>query len=143
MPCFPSCVRVAPVMRASSEYIIFPKTHDLVLWLMQATQHFPRSQRFVMAKRVQDATLDFYDLLIEARKTPAAERKPILLQADVKLETLRLQLRLCQELHLLTPQQYSHVSALVVEVGKLLGAWLHGKGKARQAELQDSPAATT
>ena len=141
MPCFPSRVRVAPAMRASSEYIIFPKTHDLVLWLMQATQHFPRNQRFVMAKRVQDAALDFHDALIEARKAPAAERERVLLRADVALETLRLHLRLCQELHLLTGPQYSYVSALVVEVGKLLGAWRQGKG--RRPEVPDNQVATT
>ncbi|OQA22268.1 MAG: hypothetical protein BWY63_00910 [Chloroflexi bacterium ADurb.Bin360] len=128
-------------MRASSEYIIFPKTHDLVLWLMQTTQHFPRSQRFVMAKRVQDAALDFHDTLIAARKAPAAERERALLRADVALETLRLHLRLCQELHLLTGPQYSHVSALVVEVGKLLGAWRQGKG--RRPEVQDHQVTAT
>lgn len=118
-------------MPPTSEYLIFPKTHDLILWLIQATQNFPRSQRFVMAKRLQDNALDFYDLLIAARKTSAAQRPTVLTQADVKLETLRLQLRLCLELHLLTPGQYSHVSDQVVEVGKLLGAWLYGKDKPR------------
>lgn len=95
-------------MPPTSEYLIFPKTHDVILWLLQATQNFPRSQRFVMAQRVQEAALDFYDLLILARKTPAAERPAVLIRADVKLETLRLHLRLCQELRLLTPGQYSH-----------------------------------
>lgn len=130
-------------MKPTSEYIIFPKAHDLVLWLLQATQNFPRNQRFVMAKRVQDAALDFHDTLIEARKAPAAERERALLRADVALETLRLHLRLCQELHLLTPQQYGYVSGLVVEVGKLLGAWRQGKGKARRSDLQAHQEATT
>lgn len=117
---------------SSSEYPIFPKTHDLVLWLTERTMQFPKSQRFVLAKQVQDAVLGFYALLIEARKVDRTRRKEVLLQADVKLEMLRLYLRLCHELKLITGGQYRHVSQMIIEVGKLLGAWRQGleKGKA-------------
>lgn len=81
----------------------------------------------MMAKRVQDAVLDFYELLIEARKVDAQQRKAVLLDADVKLETLRLHLRLCHELHLISHDQYKHVSYMVTEIGKLLGSWRQGK----------------
>ncbi len=110
----------------SSEYPIYPKTYDLVRWLIERTQSFPKSQRFVMAKRVQDTVLDFYELLIEARKVSRRQRREILLHADVKLEMLRLHLRLCYELELLSSGQYQHVSKQVVEVGKLLGTWRQG-----------------
>jgi hypothetical protein len=80
-----------------------------------------------MAKRVQDAALDFYELLIEARKVDAQQRKAVLLDADVKLETLRLHLRMCFELHLISSEQYKHVSHMITEVGKLLGTWRQGK----------------
>ena len=45
---------------------IFAKTYDLLLWLMQATSKFPREQRFVMAKAVQETALRFQERLIEA-----------------------------------------------------------------------------
>ena len=45
---------------------IFAKTYDLLLWLMPATTKFPREQRFVMAKAVQDTALRFQEHLIEA-----------------------------------------------------------------------------
>jgi hypothetical protein len=102
---------------------LFVKTHDLILWLIPATEKFPKSQRFVLAKRLQDAVLDFYACLIEARKVSVAQRGTVLLRADVELEKLRLSLRLCRELKLLGPDQYAHASRAVVEVGKLLGAW--------------------
>jgi four helix bundle protein len=110
----------------NSEYPIYPKTYDLVRWLIERTQSFPKSQRFVMAKRVQDTALDFYELLIEARKVSRRQRRETLLHADVKLEMLRLHLRLCYELELLSSGQYQHVSKQVVEVGKLLGSWRQG-----------------
>ncbi len=106
-----------------NEYPIFPKTYDLLAWLLPQTQKFPKSQRFVLAKRVQDAALDFQAYLIQARKSTGAARAEALMLADVKLETLRVTLRLCHESKLLSYPQYEHVSKMVVELGKLLGAW--------------------
>ena len=111
----------------ASEFVIYPKTYDLILWLMQTTVNFPKSQRFVMAKRVQDTAVDFYDYLIAARKVDVQQRKQVLLRADVKLEVLRMHLRLCRELKLFSPEQYRHVSQMVTEIGRLLGSWRGGK----------------
>lgn len=53
---------------------------------------------------------------------PLAPRS-ILLQADVTLTKLRLYLRLCHDLDLLSRGQYEHVSRSVDEIGRLLGGW--------------------
>jgi hypothetical protein len=36
---------------------IFVKTYDFTKWLLEHTIKFPKSQRFVMAKRMEDALL--------------------------------------------------------------------------------------
>lgn len=103
---------------------IFVKTYDLLDWLIPQTMQFPKSQRFVMAKRVQDAALDLHELLLAAGKAPRAERRRILMQADVRLEQLRLHWRLCRTLELLTLARYQHGARMIDEVGRLLGGWL-------------------
>jgi hypothetical protein len=45
---------------------IFVKTYDFTKWLLEHTIKFPKNQRFVMAKRIEDAILNFHDLLILA-----------------------------------------------------------------------------
>ncbi|MBZ0263185.1 four helix bundle protein [bacterium] len=47
---------------------IFVKTQDFLIWILQRTERFPRSQRFVMARRVQDTILDFQSCLVFAAK---------------------------------------------------------------------------
>lgn len=76
------------------DYPIYPKTYDLIAYLIPVTQSFPKSQRFVLAKRIQDTVLDFGDLLILARKVNVDERRGVLRRADAKLEMLRMCLRL-------------------------------------------------
>jgi hypothetical protein len=108
---------------------LFVKTYDLLKYLIPATQKFPKSQRFVLAKRIQDAALDFHECLLEARKVDLLARRDVLRQADVELEKLRLHLRLSMELEYLKFPQYEHVSGYVVEVGRMLGAWREGTEK--------------
>jgi hypothetical protein len=105
---------------------LFVKTYDLLKYLIPATLKFPKSQRFVLAKRIQDAALDLYECLLEARKVDLLARREVLCQADVELEKLRLHLRLSMELEYLKFPQYKHISSTVVEIGRMLGAWRQG-----------------
>lgn len=103
---------------------VFVKVFDLLAWLIPQTQSFPKSQRFVLAKRVEDAALDVQEALLAAGKTQRAERRRYLLQADIRLEQLRLHWRLCRTLELIPPGRYEHGVRLIDEVGRLIGGWI-------------------
>lgn len=103
---------------------IFSKTYDLVCWLLRVTEHFPRSQRFVVTRRLLDAALDFQELLVEANGLRGGERRQRLVQADAALGKLRLYLRLAMRLEWLSAGQYEHASGMAAEIGRLLGGWL-------------------
>jgi hypothetical protein len=102
---------------------IFTKTYDLLLWLIPATTKFPREQRFILGKAVQETALHFQECLIEAGLAGGRSRQHSLAEADVSLTKLRFYLRLCQDLALITPRQYEHVAGMLAEVGRLLGGW--------------------
>ncbi len=50
----------------SKESPIFIKTFDCIKRIIELTERFPKSQRFYLGKRVNDAAFDFYDILVEA-----------------------------------------------------------------------------
>jgi hypothetical protein len=100
---------------------IFTKTYDLILWLLPATQKFPKDQRFVLAKRIQDTLFDFQEALIAAGM--GIEKARSLQSADVLLRKLQLYLRLSHDMKFITMKQYEHVSRMAVEIGKILGGW--------------------
>lgn len=108
---------------------LFVKTYDLLKYLIPTTEKFPKSQRFVMAKRIQDAALDCYEYLLEARKVDLLARRDVLLRADIELEKLRIHLRLSMEMEYLKFPQYEHASGHVVEIGRMLGSWREGTEK--------------
>ena len=103
---------------------IFTRTYDLLSWLLPRTRGFPRSDRFVVTKRLQDAALDFQERLIEANRLRGRERLDRLRQADAALDKVRLYLRLANRWQWLTDGQYRHVSLMVKAVGDLWGGWI-------------------
>ena len=107
----------------SEEMVIFTRTYDFITWLLPITQGFPRSQRFVVTQRLQYAALDFQELLLEANAQRGAQRAEKLTAADAELKKVRLYLRLSQKWDWIKEGQYHHASAMVAEIGKLLGGW--------------------
>ncbi|MBI4671259.1 MAG: diversity-generating retroelement protein Avd [Chloroflexi bacterium] len=105
-----------------TESPIFAKTYDFILWLLPHTRKFPKEQRFSMAQRLEDTAFAFQDLILRAAKTKSPRR--FLVEADIELDKLRFQIRLCLDLNLLSPKQYEFAATQIVEIGKLLGGWL-------------------
>jgi len=101
---------------------IFVKYYDLMIWLIPRTLAFPKSQRGVLARQMQQELFHTYELLVDAGKSD--DPLPILAHVDKGLIRLRMYLRMCRDLKLLSIGQYKHASRMTAEVGKLLGGWI-------------------
>ncbi len=101
---------------------IFAKTSNLILWILQHTEDFPKSERFRLAKRIEDSAFGFYEELITTVKS--GDKKRHLLLADLELDKLRLYLRLAHQRKLTSHEQYLFAAEALTEIGKLLGGWL-------------------
>jgi hypothetical protein len=108
----------------AEEMIILTRTFDLLAWLLPKTERFPRLYRPTIIQRMMGAALDFQEALFEAQSQGGSTRQRHLRQADAALNKLRLYLRLAHHWHWLTDGQYRHVSAMVAELGRLLGGWM-------------------
>jgi four helix bundle protein len=108
----------------SQPMVIFTRTFDFVDWLIPHTISFPRSQRFIITKRLQDAALDFYERILEANGCRGKARLERLQEADVALDKVRHYLRLVSRWDWLSKGQYHHAAKMVAEIGRLLGGWI-------------------
>ena len=108
---------------------IFIKTYEMMVWLMGRTGKFPKNQRFLMAKRMEDAVLDLYAKLNEASRSKKTCKIASLAEADVLLANLKVYNRLCKDLNLLAFNQYEHLAGMLDEIGKLLGGWQRSLSK--------------
>ena len=101
---------------------LFLKSFETLTWILNHTRKFPKHQRFVLAKRIEEAALSFHDNLVWATKTHQVTHA--LKEADYHLERLRIYNRLCVQLKLHTMNQYEFLGRALDEMGRLLGGWL-------------------
>lgn len=101
---------------------IFTKTYDFILWLLEHTEKFPKSERFRLARRLEDSAFTFYEMLIRAARSK--QKRTVLLQADLELDKLRLYVRMAQARQLTNSRQYRYAAEALIEIGRLLGGWL-------------------
>jgi len=102
---------------------IFSKTYDFLVWISNHTSRFPKSERFRLAKRIEDACFDFYEEIIHAARNQD-ESRACLEIADEHLYILKVYMRMAKELGFTSPSQYQYASDKLIEIGKLLGGWL-------------------
>jgi len=114
--------------------IIFTRTYDFISWLMPHTKNFPRWQRFVVTKRLQDAVLDFQERSLEANKLRGRARLERLREADAALHKVKVYLRLAWRWKWLSEKQYYFASQKAEELGRMLGGWIEqtSGGKKKQ-----------
>jgi hypothetical protein len=111
-------------MTTAEPLVILTRTYDLLLWILPHCERFPRGQRFLVTQRLADATLNVQEALLDAHARTGRGRWAALQAADGHLSKVRLYLRLAHEWRWLNAGQYEHVSALIAEIGRLLGGWL-------------------
>lgn len=102
--------------------VVVEKAYQFLLWLVPTLEKFPKSQKFLLADRIQVLALDVLEGLVEATYTKNAV--PLLRTANLRLEKLRFLFRLSHDLHLLDPRRYEFAARAVDEIGRLVGGWI-------------------
>jgi hypothetical protein len=97
-------------------------TYDLLKWSIPTIEKFPRSQRFLLGDRIENHILDILELLISARYS--RDKIDYLKKANLKIEVLRFLWRLSLDMKYLNNRRYEHVSALINDIGRLIGSWI-------------------
>ncbi len=100
---------------------LFGHWYELVKWLLDKTEKFPRKAKFTFSNRVDNLSLDIMEWIVDARYS--TKKKEILRRIDLGMGRLRVLLRLCHEKHYLDNKGYEFASKQINEAGKMVGGW--------------------
>lgn len=99
--------------------------------------HFPRHEKYALSNRIRNTAYEIYDLITEGQKRYF--KKTTLTQLDIAHEKLRMQIHLAYELgyfnykdgkesgvvnSILEEKRLCAISAMVDELGKMIGGWI-------------------
>ncbi|OGZ30502.1 MAG: hypothetical protein A2931_00250 [Candidatus Niyogibacteria bacterium RIFCSPLOWO2_01_FULL_45_48] len=84
---------------------------------------FPKKTRYTLGEKIDEYFIQIIELLFIASYLVKQEKIPYLRRASVKLDSLKLFLRISWELKVLDNKKFILLSEHLDEMGKMLGGW--------------------
>jgi len=95
-------------MSSKKQNTIAHKVYSLLLRTIPVLNRFPRNQKFTLGDRIQNQLSDLLELYVHAYYAPKAEKKELLVKANIQLEIIRNYFRLGYDLGLYASTQYQY-----------------------------------
>ncbi len=110
---------------------IYTRYYDLLGWLLDHTAKFPKHMRFGLVQKIEGVALDLLDQLTEALFR--ADRHLLHDAVNIRIEKLRVFLRLSHDRQLLSADQLRFAIGELDEVGRMWHGWTGDRKKASRA----------
>jgi len=105
----------------SEELRVIDQLYEYILWTHNHIERFPRSVKFTIGSRIQDQQLEVLQLLIRAKFSKQKEES--LFDAGVRLEQVRLLIRMCKDMRLISLNSHEYSSLQLTELTKQVQGW--------------------
>lgn len=103
---------------------IFKKNYELYKSLNGMRASVPKQDRYAVWQRVENTSLDLTELLLHATALYKAEKTPVLDRASIKLNLLRVLIRLSHDTKAIDGKKYTLIQQQIDEIGRMLGGWI-------------------
>lgn len=102
---------------------IITKTYYVMLYALPVLEKYPRSQKYLLADRIETYLLDLLENFLEAYYS-RKDKKEILYKVNIQLEKLRYLIRLSYDLKIINVAKYEKFCEKINEIGKMNGGWI-------------------
>lgn len=113
-----------PPSNTSFDIPIFLKTDDFYKKLYLQLVKFPKPHRYTLGQRLDNLTLEIFELFLTTNGRKLPDKYLLLEKASVKIDLLKLLLRLAKDTESLKTSAYIDLESDLIEIGKMLGGWL-------------------
>lgn len=103
---------------------IFKKTYDLYKDFYAYRNDVKKQDRYTLWQKCEGILLDVLESLLWASQVSKIEKLPILEKTSLKLNFLRVFLRLCKEVKAIDAKKYIEWQEAIDEIGRMLGGWI-------------------
>lgn len=90
----------------------------------QYSRHFPKKDRYFLGLKCDNLILEILELILSAIENDRKEKMVLLKDASVKLNTLRIFIRLTKDVAVLDFKKYLILQQDIDEIGRMLGSWI-------------------
>jgi len=109
-------------MAKHEHLLIWQAVYKLTLLIYNVTHQFPREHKYDLGARLKNIVSDLLNLITAANSLP--NKTETLLLAQLKMEQLKIHVRLANDLKILSLKQYEFLANQNEEAAKQLSGWL-------------------
>lgn len=87
--------------------------------------NFPKEYKYTLGEEIVELSWQCLDIFIDANSLPNIEKKPKISELSAMFDKLKLRLRMCQEINVISKKQFVHIQTnFMREIGVMIGGWL-------------------
>ena len=103
---------------------IFKKAYELYKTFYSYRNAVSKQDRYTIWQRCENIILDILEGILLASQLFKDKKLPVLEKVSLKLNFLRIFLRLCKETRVIDNKKYLFLEEIVDEIGRMLGGWI-------------------
>ena len=103
---------------------IFKRSYDLYKTFYGYRADVSKQDRYTIWQRCENTILDVLEAILLASQSARTEKLPILETASVKLNLLRVLIRLTKDVKAIDNKRYVALETNIDEIGRMLGGWI-------------------
>lgn len=103
---------------------IFKKAYELYKTFHEYRRVVPKQDRFTIFERGEQLVLDVIENILLASSQSKKEKASTLELASLKLNMLRIFIRLMKDVKTIDSKKYVNLEGMVDEIGRMLGGWI-------------------
>lgn len=102
---------------------IILKTYELYKTFYGYLELFPKKDKYALGGKCDEYILAIMELLIAASIGVRTDKARLIQQASLKLDILKVFIRLVKDLNLLEDKKYIILQQQIQEIGRMIGGW--------------------
>lgn len=103
---------------------ILKKSYDLYKEFYSLRLTVPKQDRYTLWQKCESMLIEILQGFLYASQQSKTEKLPTLEKTSVKLNFLKISIRLLKDIKAISPKTYVIVQAELDEIGKMLGGWI-------------------
>jgi len=103
---------------------ILKKSYDLYKEFYKLRLTVPKQDRYALWQKCENTLITVLEGILMASQQSKIEKLPTLEKTSVKLNFLKVCVRLMKDIKAISPKTYILIEANLDEIGKMLGGWI-------------------
>ena len=103
---------------------IFKKSYDFYKMFYNFRTTIPKQDKYTIWQKSENLILEIIEGILSASYKQKFEKTPVLEKVSLKLNVLRILIRLMKDTKAIDIKKYSFLEEALDEIGRMLGGWL-------------------